>query len=131
MHPLGFCILSTNYSQNKKDTKWCPFCFGTAYKGFHTSHKCLCLRIGFANLTQGRSVLAQELLGKFSSRSEPSRLFFESAKSTPFYCCNPYASDNPSPKRFRFGIGFANLTIERSVLVQELLSKFIAKSFCS
>ena len=43
--------------------------------------------IGFANLTKGRSVLARELLGKFSSRSEPSRFshcFLRSAKHSFF-----------------------------------------------
>ena len=37
------------------------------------SPKCLNFGIGCANLAKGRSVLAQELLDKFSSQSEPSR----------------------------------------------------------
>ena len=39
------------------------------------SPKCLHFGIGCANLAKGRSVLARELLDKFSSQSEPSRVF--------------------------------------------------------
>ena len=94
---------------------------------FFCSHSpiglCFCAlahKIQFANSTKERSVLAQELLGEFSSRQRtlwvaPIRVLF-------FFCSHSSVGQCFCASTHK--IQFANSTKERSVLAQELLGEF-------